>query len=447
MMDVIKFTILAGMYLVAAPLAGWWLANRPAAQRWVLGLLVFMTSWHINKLTLMVGSIEWYRGHTKGFEGSFMQVVALALLVAASRSRQPGFRWIPGWGWFWLFQCFFCALSFFAAPEKSYVLMAAWKFSSAVILFSAAWNLVRSEEDLRWLTRAMSFTLIVQALVVVKMRYVDGFYQVRGWFEHQNPLAMWAYMMGLVLFAVAMSEVGAKETRWMTLGFLSAGLVVYGSLSRAALAVFAVGSALVAFWSLFLDKFSAKRLQVIAGMGIAGLLAVPFMLDTIIARFNDEGNQASGETRDVMNLASKAMRDDSFLGIGWNNFALTINPPWSYGDVIDDWERERGHKVDPDYKKGVVESHYWLLMAENGWPGYLAYMAFIVAAQAALFFGWWKHRGTVCGAFLLGLFTALILTYLHSNLERVLTQTKNLAMYLILLGAGLRMAARPPKRS
>jgi hypothetical protein len=274
----------------------------------------------------------------------------------------------------------------------------------------------------------------------MKMRYVDGFYQVRGWFEHQNPLAMWAYMLGLPLFALAMAPVSAKDTRWYGAGFLAAGLVVYGSLSRAALAVFAVGTVGVAGWSLVLDKFTAKRVRVIGVMAGLGMLGLPLVLDTVVARFNDEGNQASGETRDVMNLAARAMVRDSFIGIGWNNFALTINAPFTYGDVINDWERDRGHKVDEDYAKGVVESHYWLLLAENGWPGYLTYMFFIVLAQGAILAGWWRHRASARGAYLLGLAVALTLLYAHSNLERVLTQTKNLAAYFVLLGAALRLA-------
>lgn len=443
MIDVVKFLLIAGFYFAAGPALGWFLTNRRTAQRVTLGALVFMTSWHINKLTLMVNSVETYRGHTKGFEGSLLEVVAIALLVARWREKAADFRWLPGWAWLWLVYCGLSALSVFVAPEPSYAWMAAWKFTSATVILAAAWNAVRDEDDLLALAKAAALTLAVQAAVVMKMRYVDGFYQVRGWFEHQNPLAMWSYSLGLPLLALAMGPTKTSDTRWAAAGYLASALIVYGSLSRAALALFALGTAVVAAWSLLLDKFTAKRLRVIGLMGLFGMLGLPLVVDTIVARFHDEGNQASGETRDVMNLASRAMRDSGALGIGWNNFALAINPPWSFGDVIDDWERDRGHKVDPDYKKGVVESHYWLLMAENGWPGYLSYMLFIVGAQLALLAGWWRHRGTNTGAFLLGLFTALTLLYLHSNLERVLTQTKNLAAYFLVLGAGLRLAARP----
>jgi hypothetical protein len=48
----------------------------------------------------------------------------------------------------------------------------------------------------------------------------------------------------------------------------------------------------------------------------------------------------------------------------------------------------------------------------------------------------------------MGLAVALALTYAHSTLERVLTQTKNLATWLLLLGVAARIGAlRPWKRA
>ena len=52
---------------------------------------------------------------------------------------------------------------------------------------------------------------------------------------------------------------------------------------------------------------------------------------------------------------------------------------------------------------------------------------------------WWCFRSllatwrTIWGTFLFGLFIALTIQYYHSTIERVLTQTKNLYMWLILL--------------
>ena len=341
----------------------------------------------------------------------------------------------------WWLYCAVSLLSVIAAPNLSYVFMAAWKFGTAGVILAAAYNYLNDETDLRWLLRAMAFTLVVQASVVLKMKYWDGFYQVRGWFEHQNPLSMWAYMMGLPLLAVVMSKAEKIDTRWWAAGFMASGIIVQSALSRAALAVFAVGVIGVMLAGL-VDGITSRRIRTMLAMGVVGMLGVLATADTIIARFGDKGNAASGETRDVMNLASAAMLKDSPVGIGWNNFGLTINAPFSYGDVINDWEIDRGHKVDVDYAKGVVESHYWLLLAETGYGGFITYMFMIVVTGWWAVRGVWSRRGTLAGAFMGAVAIAFFLTYAHSDLERVLTQTKNLGMWMVLVGCVARLEAQ-----
>lgn len=437
MNDLIKLPIVLIAYLVVAPLLGFVLAGKRSWQRLVLCLMVFMTSWHINKLTLMIMSVESYRGHTKGFEGGIMQVLALALLWARRREVPAEFRWLPSAAVLWVGQCILCSLSIFGAPNPAYVAMAAWKFASATVIFAAAYHMVRSAEDLRLLLRAVTVTLVVQMLVVLKLKYVDGHYQVRGWFEHQNPLAMWSYLLGLPLFASALGPNDPIETRWQLTGFIASAILLECSLSRAALAMFALGVIAVAVLSLA-DGINLKRLRILFGIAFVGTLGLVASIGTIIARFHDEGNTASKETRELLNLASRAMLQDHWLGVGWNNYGITINHPFPYGDVIDDWTRDRGHRVDEDEPKGLSESHYWLICAENGYLGIISYLAFIGLT------GWWAARGayawrgTVLGAFLIGLLVALALTYAQSTLERVLTQTKNLATWMLLLGVVAR---------
>lgn len=438
MSDFIKLPLILIAYAIVAPLLGGWLAGKRPWQRFVLGLMVFMTSWHINKLTLMLMSVETYRGHTKGFEGSIIQVLALALLWARRREVPAEFRWLPSAAGLWVLQCVLCSLSLFGAPDHVFVLMAAWRFTSAVVILAAAYHLVRDAEDLRLLLRAVTFTLVVQTFVVLKMKYVDGFYQVRGWFEHQNPLAMWSYLLGLPLFAAALGPGDKVETRWQLGGFLASAVLVECSLSRAALMMFAGGVVAVSLLSLA-DGINLKRVRILFGIGFIGVLGLVAALGTIIARFHDDGNTASKETRELLNIASRAMLQDHWLGVGWNNYGITINHPFPYGDVIDDWERDRGHTVDEEAPKGLSESHYWLLFAENGYPGALSYLAFIGLTGWWAVRGAWAWRGTAIGAFLLGLSVALALTYAHCTLERVLTQTKNLAMWLILIGVVARL--------
>jgi hypothetical protein len=440
-MDFIKAPIILFGYFILAPILAVLIKNSRPAQSGVFAMMVFMTSWHITKFTLMLHSVETYRGHTKGFEFSFIEILAVSLILASYLGRKPadtGWRLLPPGVFLYFLYCAVSFLSIFHAPDKLYVIMATIRFTKAALIYIGAFHFIRSEQDVHLLLKALSGTLVVQMLVVLKMKYVDHFYQVHGWFEHQNPLAMWAYMCGLPLLACAMSAVKTNDGRWYTAGFAATAIIVQSSLSRASLIAFALGVVLVVCLALF-DKITARRVVFIMGMGAVGTLGIMLAAATIMARFHDEGNEASGETRKVMNLASKAMLKDSAVGIGWNNFALTINQPFPYGDVIDDAQRDRGQKVDEDYAKGVVESHYWLLLAETGYGGFATYLLFITVTSWWCFRAALHWRGEFLAAFSGGLLVALTLIYLHSNLERVLTQTKNFSAWLILLGTAARV--------
>ena len=422
--DLIKAPVILMGYLVFAPVLGAMIKNSRNAQRWVFAMMVFMTSWHINKFTLMLDSVEMYRGHTKGFEFSFIEILAIALITASFLARRGdrAWRWLAPGTLLYLLYCAASWMSIYAAPEKLYVVMAGVRFTKIVLIYLAAFHFIREKEDIVVLLKAMSFTLMVQALVVLKMKYVNHLYQVHGWFEHQNPLAMWAYLCGLPLLAAAMSEVTKMETRWYAAGFAASAIIVESSLSRASLMFFAVGIVMVVGLGFLGGGLTAKRVKFVCGLGALGTIGLMLTISTIMGRFHDEGTQASGETRTVMNLASKAMLHDSKVGLGWNNFATTINHPFPYGDVIDEWERDRGHKVDEEYTKGVVESHYWLLLAETGYGGFATYLLFIGVTAWWCFRGMWRWRREMQGAMLGGLLVALLLTYVHSNLERVPNQ-------------------------
>lgn len=430
MLDIIKGLLALIMYLVVAPALGVWIKKSRARQRGVFALLVFATSWHINKITFMVHSIDWYRGATKGFEFSLLDVMSIALLVAC---RNPIGRWFaPGAGLYLLYVAA-SWVSIFAAPEPLYVCMAGVRFVKAVVVYLAAYHFLREEKDLELLLKAMAWTLIIQSLAVLKMKYVNHIYQVMGWFEHQNALAMWAYTCGLPLLAAGMSHTTPpKLARLYGFGYVATGIIVQSSLSRAALVFFAIGSAVIMLLSLC-EKFTVRKITFISSLALVGFIGLAFTWNTISARFGEDRNKESSELRVLLIKASKLMLMDSSIGLGWNNYALVINKPWPYGDCIDEWTIDRGYTVDPDEAKPQPESHYWLILAENGYPGFLTYMLFLAVTS------WWCLRsaiatwGTVWGTFLYSLFIALSIEYYHSTIERVLTQTKNLYMWLILL--------------
>jgi len=101
-----------------------------------------------------------------------------------------------------------------------------------------------------------------------------------------------------------------------------------------------------------------------------------------------------------------------------------------------DWDESRGFRIYDEnyYAIPLTESLYWLLLAETGYLGFAAFVMFLMPTL------WWGCEAMLAswrlpvGYFVTGILVALTLTYLHGTVERVLTQTKNLSMWLIFVG-------------
>ncbi len=82
MKDLIKLLVAFVLYGGLAPLLGIALSTRRKWQRVLFGFMMAMPSLQPGRITFMLGSIDTYRGHAKGYEVSFVEVFALALIIA-----------------------------------------------------------------------------------------------------------------------------------------------------------------------------------------------------------------------------------------------------------------------------------------------------------------------------------------------------------------------------
>ena len=438
--DLIKLALVGPLFFMLAPVAGIILKDRPAWQRIVFAAMCFMT---INGLLepgnwgLTIGSIESYRGHTKGYHFYFNHALAIALIVAKWREGSKSFRWLPpGLGWYLLY-CGISLLSITNAPDKDFAIMAAHKSIFASLLLIATFNTLRTEDDLKFFLRVMVYTILWELFVCLKMKYFAGMYQVHGTFEHQNPLAMYAVLIGMLFLAVGFGPT-FKDAKKMLFGFIACAVIIECTLSRGALVMFGLGTIGVTGLSLA-EKVTPRRLVITSVLGILGSIGLVLAIDTIIGRFNDQGNEASGQLREVMKDACREMVHDHAMGIGWNNYALVVNPPYRYAEIYFDWDRSRNMRPNYDAPNGVVESHYYLLLAENGYAGLAAWLTVIAVGlwrnfRAFIFF---KHSFLRCLA--LGIAAGCALNYFQSTLERVLVQPRNLMLWLILAGITARL--------
>ena len=141
----------------------------------------------------------------------------------------------------------------------------------------------------------------------------------------------------------------------------------------------------------------------------------------------------------MLNEASRMMVRDHPLGVGWNNYGRMINWPNHYGDHIDAYNRSVGNTVDPTYQKGISESLYYLILAENGYISLFLFIAFFALFLFMNLRAAWTFRSDFIGGYSIGMFAGCSVIYLQSLLERVLTQPRNMALWFLLLGAAARI--------
>lgn len=432
----LKILVIAFVYLGAAPVLGILLKGRATAQRIALGCMAFMLVRPRSEFTLMLDSIDWYRGHCRGFEFNFLEAVAMAFALCAWLEKRKDFRFFPPGLWIWLLWVTVSLLSAASALEPSYAFMPAVKFAKMGFVLIGIFAILRDERDIKAMMRGFAIGLIIQIIVCLWARYVHGSYRVLGWFEHQNPMAIWSYTVALPMLGLILTKRTSKSDMLLfSCAYGAAGLAVVFSVSRASLGLFGIGTMAVMLGS-FTQGVSIKKTALVALMSIAGVLVMLKAADTFMARMGSD-DSPKNDLRYALNKQSAAMfRDHPVIGTGWNNYGLLNSRPRGakYSKIMEDWERARGSTIYLKNFRGnpLTESLYWLTLAETGALGLTTFMCF------ALFTLWCGTRASLAfwksslGLMLFGATVALALNYFHGQYERVLTQTKILTTWMMI---------------
>jgi hypothetical protein len=439
--DTIKVIFLMMLFLVFAPAAGYLIRGFPPLQRLAFFLMVFLSVGHVDYVMMSPGFGDFYRGHTRGYEFTLMEAMAVVLLFAGRGRPQEQGRWLPPGAGLWLVYCLVASFSIFNSANANYTMMAIVKYVKILVIFMATFHFLREESDLHFWLKTIAILLIFQSVLALYQKYVEGSYPVEAWFEHQNPFGMYSYLLALPLLAAGLAAARGTQTAWYLSGFIGGTICVQSSFSRAALVCFAVGICMVVLLSL-VARITLKRVVVIVVLGVLGLIASIPAADTVIARFNDQFNTSSSETRHTLNLCSRRMiKEYPIFGTGWNTYGIMINPPYTYGDPFFDLTHSRKHKVDRKrpVDRTISESWYYLMLAETGLAGTAAMFVFFLTMLYWCGRAMLADRNRFPSAVAIGLFSALSVTYLQSNYERVLTQPKNLTAWMICLGVVARL--------
>lgn len=434
--SLIKWLVVLGFGIVIPGLV---VMTSMADRRWTRVWLVLLIALSIRFPVLTIDFHHGFRHNVRGWEICWSDYIALGLIaVRLVSGGLPRFGVI---GLLWAAHLVFLGLSAMQGLDLEFSAFYIFRqFRGALVLIAVA-STLRSREDLQVLIVALALLCLWNEASVLRQKYREGRFQCPGAFDHQNAMAMAMILCGpIMLGALVLQAVRGKAMLITALGLMAASHSVLASLSRAGMLVYGAACAMVLGLSL-LNGLNGRKLAWCGGFVMLGIVGVIIMLPTLMLRFGDKtANKASHRTREVMNEAAMLMHQHRpWLGVGPNNYAEAVNY-LPYSDLVDESIREKGHKIDPDYRRGIVESHYMQMRAEGGWLGYGSFMAVIVASLVAALGRALLARDPAVRAWAMGALAGLIGNYLQSQFEHTLVNYTNLYIWMTLAGG---LAATP----
>lgn len=353
---------------------------------------------------LNLRSLEWYRGSTRGFEISYLDMLALILIFSSILSRQrEGIRlfWPPSLGILLLFfaWCAFDVIGF--SEPKIFGLFELTKLLRAILLFVGVAFYLRGPSELRNFLWALIITIGFEAIVCLSDRYLFHYHRVRGTTGHPNALATYCVLIApLFITTLFASDTSPWLRRASAVAYLCATGCTLLTISRTGFAAIMVVTILAYFYSNGVGL--SPRNIAITVLGLIVLFAmVAKSYNTLASRFEGTNLEREylteeGDRGTYFRIGIPAIRNGPVFGMGLNNWsywvankygALAGIPQIPYpGGTHPPTINAATGKVE---KAGAAPAHnlYLLTAGEVGIPGLILYLA--------LFIRWLTMNGSV----------------------------------------------------
>jgi hypothetical protein len=303
-------------------------------------LLVFMGPmielWDINFV-----SREWYRGTSRGFEVSVLDIMSFSLLSACLLRPRRGEQRIF---WpaslfpillFFLYACFNVAIN----EPRLFGYFELFKMVRGIVLLLAIAFYLRSERELRLLVYSLAALVCYEGLLAVKQRYLLGINRVPGTIDDSNSLSVFIVMTAPVLVAAVNCDFPKKLKFLCTAGIGLAIIAEILTISRAGVVILASMLALTTLTTTTY-KVTPKKLAIcfLVLICVGGITAKSwkslkerFGSSTLEQEYGKHHNLGRG----YYIREAKAMVAEQPLGVGLNN--------WSYW-ASDKYGPELGYK-------------------------------------------------------------------------------------------------------
>lgn len=417
----LKYLAFAGACGVGIPMGVWFLNRYPKLHAYVSFLLLFLT---VKTVDINFVSREFYRGTSKGFEVSFIDLLLLSMMFYLLIYRRDTlYRRPPGTVLYMLY-VLGSVLSLGSSAVLLYSCFEILKMLRMYLLFWVIYQWFRSAKHFQMMYYSMGSAMVYVFIIMLKQKYLEGMWQAKGPFPHQNSLVMYANLFNCLLFAYVLHHPQRKKSL-LALSFLfwcTGILCTVFTFSRGGLLFLGLGLGLVLIFSLHPRQINVRKIGVLCLAGLAGLAIAIKAADSIQERF-ETAPEESMEVRAVLAIAALNMVKDKPLGVGLNQFGLKINPPYPYGDHIP--RKEVTDPYEDEEKGGLVETIYLMIAAECGWHTLLIYLTFVWSFVFRAVFLFWRAPQPYVKMWALGLGAGLVSILCNSCFEWVLKQSNN----------------------
>ncbi len=354
-----KYLFFIAAILAILPSTVMLLCNRRLFRWAVLGLTVPLVLF--NSTAINFFSNEDYRGTSRGMEISIIYITAFIILLSLTIMRGPR-KLFPDWGSRLYLLYFLLSLpSLNYAASGLFSFFELWKMIMIYLVFLAVYHYLEfSGGDFDMILYGIMAVVFVNFFVVIRQHF-RGIYQAYGLFPHQNSLAMYMQLAGMIFFSRYFNRSEGMRSRFFLAAFGMASIALVRTYSRGALACYPIAGLITLLGSIRY-KFAVRKIYISMFLGFIGLIALALFMPRIIERFK-KAPESSGQTRKNFAIAAiNMMKDHPFAGVGINNWGIKINPPYQYS------RHREAMRYNEDYKDGIVETIYLLVGAECGIP-------------------------------------------------------------------------------
>src|ERR1051326_1499337 len=285
----------------------------------------------IERLDLNYVSREWYRGTSRCFEISVMDILALSLLVSAVVAPRRGEArafWPPSLGWMLLFFCYACFNVYICEP-KLFGLFELFRMVRGFVLVLGVAFYVRSEREVRLFVLSLAMILLLEGLLVLKQRYLNGTHRVPGTVDESNSLSVLLVTTAPVMVTALTARLPKLLKLICALAIPLAMVAEIMTISRAGVVIMGLLLLLAALATISF-RITARKvvLAMVVCMGVTGLLAKSWK--TLGARLHestlkDEYGNKKNLGRGYYIRMARAIAKVEFFGVGLNNWSYWVS--------------------------------------------------------------------------------------------------------------------------